>query len=1049
MLYLFVAPGGAVETWSYSNGSFQDLAPAVSPDGIGYATYDSTDGYVLMFVSSNSQTNAPEAETWIFTSNSWSMLTPAFGPASTQGGYLADDPGDRYVLMWGPANASAFTNRSDTWSYSAGAWHLLTPSVAPPYVNDAGFAYDSTAGADLLFGGDTVIGQVRQSTTWSYSGGAWVNLTTSHAPPPRYAATFTDDPSIGGVLLFGGLGSNNPPELNDTWAFNATGWTKVSPPRSPQPRALAPATFDRADGYVFMYSGENVSGDYLKRDAWGFSSGNWTPVDPTPPRLAEASLVFDPLDNAVVLFGGLGCPGVGVCSSGTRNETWEYSGGTWTQLRPATAPSFRNGAGIAFDAADRYVLLFGGGNTSTGAVLNDTWNFSGGNWNRIATSPSPPPRLEPAMTYDSEDSIVLLFGGFAAASTLLSDTWEFAAGHWSHLTPALSPFGRASAGMVDDRADRGVLLFGGIGHPGASYIALNDTWSFAAGNWTESLPVVAPSARYSFAMSYDASQQLVLLWGGVLQSAGVSGETWEFHSGAWTELYPPASPIAASGVAMTFDDRDAYSLMVGDGLNGFGQGAAWALEFTGLPRINASALPAVGVAPLMVHFSATVAGGLPPYKLTWSFGDGSNSSALQPAHRYANPGYYNASLGVIDALGVSNRSNLSLRVFGLPMLAPVATPSAAVVPASITFLAGASSGDPPYHYAWSFGDGTSSNASSPSHTYLLAGEFSVNLTLTDGQGSRASASVLVTLVLPLSTTLTVSLLYGVAPLDVHCSALPAGGFPPYSYSWNFGDGSAPAAGPSKVHTFSTPGTFDVQLLVKDGAGHSARANRTVAVFQPLVVAIGSSTARGSAPLSVQFTAHPSRGLTPYQYAWSFGDGNSSTLPTPTEKFTRTGTFAVQLNVTDGAGEIGRANLSVIVESVQPGGNSNGGGGPSGPGLLEATIAAVAVLGAAVVGIVLLRRRRQRRDGGSSETALLEVELPAGGSLALPPVEKDRAETKGDLSRPDEQRRKSARGAPPTELGAGTRGPAALGPTCFNRFDSASASSVRQSVPNPC
>ncbi|MCI4334953.1 MAG: PKD domain-containing protein [Thermoplasmata archaeon] len=1001
VVYLFTAPGGAVETWSYANGSFRDLAPSASPDGIGYATYDSSDGYVVMFVSSNSQTNAPEAETWAFSSNNWSKLTPAFGPASTQAGYLADDPGDGYVLMWGPANASAFTNQSETWSFSAGTWHLLSPTLAPPYVNYAGFTYDSTAGEVLLFGGEAVISQTRLNSTWSYSGGAWANITTAHAPPPRYAATFTDDPSIGGALLFGGLGSNHPPEINDTWAFDATGWSEVSPAHSPQPRALAPATYDPADGYVFMYSGENVSGDYLKRDAWGFSSGNWTPIDPTPSRLARATLVYDPLLKAVVLFGGLGCPGVGLCVFGTLNETWEYSGGAWTQLRPATAPPVRNGAGMAFDATDAYVLLFGGGNTSTGAVLNDTWSFSGTNWTRIVTSPSPSPRLEPAMTYDSEDSVVLLFGGYAAASTVLSDTWEFSAGHWSHPAPTLSPVGRASAGMVDDRGDRGVLLFGGIGHSGGSYIALNDTWSFDAGNWTEELPVVSPSTRYSFAMSYDSSQQLVLLWGGVLQTGGVSGETWEYHAGVWRELSPPASPIAASGVAMTFDDRDAYSVMLGDGLNGLGQGAVWALEFTGLPRVNASAIPAIGVAPLTVSFSATIGGGLPPYQLVWSFGDGAHSSALHPSHQYAAPGTYNATLGVVDALGVSNRSNLSIEVFGLPMLAPTATPSAAVVPATIDFVAGATSGDLPYRYAWSFGDGTSSNASSPSHTYVLPGRLTVNLTVTDGQGSQATASVLVTLVLPLSARLTVSPVLGASPLEVHCGALLTGGFPPYGSTWNFGDGSPPATGLSPVHAYSAPGTFDVQLVVKDATGNATRANQTVVVFAPLAVAIASSTVRGTAPLSVEFTALPTGGLLPYQYTWSFGDAGSSQSPTASTTFSTAGTYAVRLNVTDGAGEVGTANRTIVVEPAPPVSNSNGSHGASGAVLTMAALAGLAVL-AIVVAIASGSwwRRRRRTDAGHG-TASSERELPTGGRDTDPAMDHHDGQSEGERPGPEE------------------------------------------------
>ncbi|WP_029386652.1 PQQ-dependent sugar dehydrogenase [Streptomyces leeuwenhoekii] len=47
-------------------------------------------------------------------------------------------------------------------------------------------------------------------------------------------------------------------------------------------------------------------------------------------------------------------------------------------------------------------------------------------------------------------------------------------------------------------------------------------------------------------------------------------------------------------------------------------------------------------------------------------------------------------------------------------------------------------------YAWAFGDGATSTAANPSHTYTANGRYTATLTVTDATGKRATASVLVT-----------------------------------------------------------------------------------------------------------------------------------------------------------------------------------------------------------------------------------------------------------------------------------------------------------------
>ena len=92
---------------------------------------------------------------------------------------------------------------------------------------------------------------------------------------------------------------------------------------------------------------------------------------------------------------------------------------------------------------------------------------------------------------------------------------------------------------------------------------------------------------------------------------------------------------------------------------------------------------------------------------------------------------------------------------------------------------------------------------------------------------------------------------GFVPLTVSFSATPSDGLSPFTYSWTFGDGGT-GAGSSTSHAYSSPGSYDVQVIVTDARGRSASDSVTIDVaggfigpgglLLPLIVVIAGGAA---------------------------------------------------------------------------------------------------------------------------------------------------------------------------------------------------------------
>lgn len=173
-----------------------------------------------------------------------------------------------------------------------------------------------------------------------------------------------------------------------------------------------------------------------------------------------------------------------------------------------------------------------------------------------------------------------------------------------------------------------------------------------------------------------------------------------------------------------------------------------------LPPLSvASASALSGTSPLSVQFSSS--GSSDPdgtiVSYAWTFGDGANSTVPEPSHVFSTEGVYQVVLSVTDNDGFVTASDPLLITVSAPVnLAPIANIAASATSGMAPFallLDGSGSIDSDgsiVSHLWTFGDGTTSTAVSPSKTYSKVGSYVVTLKVTDNQGATASASLTIT-----------------------------------------------------------------------------------------------------------------------------------------------------------------------------------------------------------------------------------------------------------------------------------------------------------------
>src|SRR5665648_119868 len=266
-----------------------------------------------------------------------------------------------------------------------------------------------------------------------------------------------------------------------------------------------------------------------------------------------------------------------------------------------------------------------------------------------------------------------------------------------------------------------------------------------------------------------------------------------------------------------------------------------------------------------------------------------------------------------------------------PIAIFTATPTSGIAPLEISFNASNSSDSDGsiVSYTWDFKDGYTGNGVTVNHTFSSIGSYNVLLTVTDGKGATDTTTKNITITETLSNqspiaSFTATPTSGVAPLAVSFNASSSSDSDGsiVSYTWDFKDGNT-GNGQTINHTFSSTGSYNVMLTVLDNEGATDTTTKNITITETLsnqspIASFTATPTSGVAPLAVSFNASSSSdsdgSIT--SYAWDFKDGYTGNGVTVNHTFNSTGSYNVELTVTDNEGASDSTTKTITVFVVE-------------------------------------------------------------------------------------------------------------------------------------
>jgi len=408
----------------------------------------------------------------------------------------------------------------------------------------------------------------------------------------------------------------------------------------------------------------------------------------------------------------------------------------------------------------------------------------------------------------------------------------------------------------------------------------------------------------------------------------ISTFSWAGANGfaASTEDASISSPVNAN-------DGD-YTLTIEDA-NGCSASSNTTVTVYKKPAITAIANSGAACEGVAIDLTATTAvgdGAISTFSWTGSNGFSAtteDATISNPVN--ANDGVY--TLAIEDANGCSASSTTTVTVYLKPSASFSITENSVVAndamicsDASADFDATASVGDASLISSYQWFRNSSAAGTGASTSFSTAGDY--HLVVTDNLGCTQTTA---------TQTLTVFTLPGIG-ITANDATQCINGNTVYgsnsfdftstnttniaNYAWNMGDGVGTFSGASNSsitnYVYGSEGNYSVNLQLTDNNGCQSSTNLSVSVYPKPVVDFATAVQQkcltgNSFPFTNSTTLSNGAPVGGTTYAWTFGDGSSSTQTSPTKTYSTEGHYTVYMQATTVNGCLGELTRTSYID----------------------------------------------------------------------------------------------------------------------------------------